>query len=167
MKTRTKQEGLLLVVEDDLRLGFIMVSNLVYTKTVSRYFCYVAQDAYPGQFWLDYGLNAIKTTNGGLLSFNDGRFFGRIAVFGLADRQWIDTIYKGLLFYPKYKSHYGDTELSVIAVCTNKLVFDPNCLLIEVDYEKHLGKNNPDDERLYRERAEAGFDGRVSPFTPK
>jgi len=60
MKRRTKQDGLLLVVEDDIRLGFIMVSNMVYLKTVSRYFCYVAQNSYSGEFWLDYGLETIK-----------------------------------------------------------------------------------------------------------
>jgi len=166
MKMRTKQSGLLIIVEDDLRLGFIMVSNIVYMKTISRYFCYVAQDSYPGEFWLDYGLNTIKKTNSGLLSFNDGRFFGTIAVFGLADREWLNTIYKKFLFYHKYKSHFADTELSVIAAQTNNLVFNPNCLLIEVDYEKHLHGNNPDDDKLYRERAETGFDGLITPFTP-
>jgi len=166
MKERTNQEGLLLIVEDDLRFGFIMVSNLVYIKTTSRYFGYVAQDAYPGQLWLDLGLEAIKTKNGGLLAFSDGRFFGRLAIFGLADRLWLNTIYNGVLFYPEYKAHYGDTELSVIAVYADKLVYDPKCLLIEVDYEKHMTRNNPDDERLFIERSKAGFDGRVPPFVP-
>lgn len=167
MKRRTKQTGLLIIVEDDLRLGFIMVSNMVYMKTKSRYFCFVAQDSYPGEFWLDYGLDTIKKTNSGLLSFNDGRFFGKIAVFGLADRKWLNTVYNQFLFYPKYKSHFADTELSVIAAQTNNLVFNPNCLLIEVDYEKYLHGNNQDDEILYIKRAKTGFDGLITPFTPE
>jgi len=167
MEIRTRVDSLLIIVEDDLRIGFIMVANMVYMKTTSRYFCYVAQDSYPGYFWLDYGLDTMKRTNAGLLSFNDGRFFGKIAVFGLADRQWLNTIYEKFLFYPKYKSHFADTELSVIAAQTQNLVFNPNALLIEVDYEKHLHGNNPDDDKLYRQRAETGFDGLIAPFTPE
>jgi hypothetical protein len=167
MKMRTKQKGLLLVVDDDLRLGFIMVANLVYIKTSSRYFCYIAQDAYPGEFWLDYALETIKKTNSGLLAFNDGRFFGKVAVFGLVDRQWVNTIYKKFVFYPKYKSHFADTELSVISSQTSKLVFNPNAILVEVDYEKNLHGNNQDDENLYIERAKTGFDGLITPFIPR
>jgi hypothetical protein len=167
MRRRTNQSGLLLLIEDDIKLGFIMVTNIAYAKTTSRYFCYTAQDAYAGEFWLDYALDTIKKSNCGLLAFNDGRFFGKIAVFGLVDRIWIDTIYKKFIFYPQYKSHFADTELSVIAAQTSNLVFNPNAILIEVDYEKSLHENNPDDERLYIERAKTGFDGRVSPFTPK
>jgi hypothetical protein len=39
--------------------------------------------------------------------------------------------------------------------------------LIEVDYEKHLHGNNPDDEKLYIERAKTGFDGLIPPFIPE
>lgn len=167
MKRRTQQSGLLLIVEDNMRLGFIMVANLVYLKTDSRYFSYVAQDAYPGEFWLDYGLEAMKKTNAGLLAFNDGRFFGKIAVFGLAYRDWISTVYRKFIFHHQYKSHFADTELSVIASQTSNLVFNPNALLIEVDYEKHLHENNEDDHNLYIERAKTGFGGIIAPFTPE
>lgn len=166
MKRRTKQTGLLLLVEDDMRIGFIMVTNLVYAKTESRYFAYVAQDAYAGEFWLDYALDTIKKSNCGLFAFSEGRFFGKIAVFGLAYRQWVNTIYKKFIFYPQYKSHFADTELSVIAAQTSNLVFNPNALLMEADYEKHLHGNNPDDHRLYIERAQTGFNGIIAPFTP-
>ncbi|MDR3362675.1 MAG: hypothetical protein LBO64_07540 [Desulfovibrio sp.] len=165
MKRRTKQEGLLLLVEDDLRLGFIMVTNLVYAMTSSRYFAYVAQDAFAGEFWLDCALETIKKSNCGLLAFNDGRFFGKIAVFGLADRQWVNGVYGKFIFHYQYKSHFADTELSVIAAQTSNLVFNPNALLLEVDYEKHLHGNNQDDHKLYIERAKTGFDGRIASFT--
>jgi hypothetical protein len=166
MKRRTKQEGLLLFVEDDMRLGFIMVTNLVYAKTTSRYFVYTAQDAFAGEFWLDYGLDTIKKSKCGLLAFNDGRFFGKIAVFGLADRQWVNTIYGKFIFHHQYKSHFADTELSVIAAQTQNLVFNSNAILLEVDYEKHLHGNNQDDHKLYIERANNGFDNRIASFTP-
>ena len=165
MRRRTQQNGLLLLIEDDLRIGFIMITNLVYTKTESRYFAYVAQDAFAGEFWLDYALDTIKKSNCGLLAFNDGRFFGKIAVFGLVNRNWINRIYGKFIFHHQYKSHFADTELSVIAAQTGNLVFNPNAVLIEVDYEKHLHGNNEDDHKLYIERAKTGFDGRISPFT--
>lgn len=167
MQRRTQQNALLLLVEDDLRLGFIMVTNLVYAKTRSRYFAYVAQDAYAGEFWLDYALESIKKSHCGLFAFNDGRFFGKIAVFGLADRQWVRTLYGKFLFYPHYASHFADTELSVIAAQTENLVFNPNAILMEVDYEKHLHGNNDADHTLYIARAKTGFDGIIAPFTPQ
>ena len=166
MQRRTKQNGLLILVEDDMRLGFIMVSNLVYAKTQSRYFAYVAQDAFPGNYWLDSALGTIKRTGRGLLAFNDGRFFGTLAVFGLADREWVRTLYKNFLFYPEYKSHFADTELSAIAVETQNIIFNPNAILLEVDYDKHVHHNNPDDQRLYIARAKTGFGGIIAPFTP-
>lgn len=167
MKRRTKQDGLLFLIEDDLRLGFIMIANLVYAKTESRYFAYAAQDAFAGEFWLDYALETIKKSNCGLLAFNDGRFFGKIAVFGLIDRLWANSVYGKFIFHHQYKSHFADTELSVIASQTSNLVFNPNAILLEVDYEKHSHPNNEDDYKLYIERAKSGFDGRIAPFTPE
>ncbi|MDR2488148.1 MAG: hypothetical protein LBD42_01390 [Desulfovibrio sp.] len=164
MKRRTKQNGLLLLIEDDMRFGFIMVTNLVYAKTESRYFVYTAQDAFAGEFWLDYALETIRKSRCGLLAFNDGRFFGKIAVFGLADRQWVNTIYGKFIFHHQYKSHFADTELSVIASQTSNLVFNSNAILLEVDYEKHLHGNNENDHKLYIERAKTGFDGRIASF---
>lgn len=164
MQRRTKVSGLLLLVEDDRRLGFVMVANLAYTRTRSRYFGYVAQDAFPGEGWLDCGLKTLKQSNCGLLAFNEGRFFGTVAVFGLATRKWLNSLYGKCLFYPGYVSHFADMELSVLAARTSNLVYNPNAVLMEVDYGKHLHGNNPEDEKLYRRRALTGFDGRIAPF---
>jgi hypothetical protein len=164
--SRARHPGLLVMVEDDLRLGFIMVANIIYCKSSSPFFGYLAQDAYPGEFWLKEAMSTITQSGAGLLPFNDGRFFGTLAVFGLVRRAWLNTIYHNLLFFPGYKSHFGDTELTTIAVMKNQSIFNPNCLLIEVDYEKHNKQNNLDDERLYRVRASTGFNGLIEPFTP-
>lgn len=166
MSRRTDREGLLVIAEDDLRLGFIATANSVYNKTRSACFGYVAQDAFAGQYWLDYGLHALEKSRAGLLAFNDGRFFGKIAVFGLAMRRWLKSVYGQGVFYTGYHSHFADTELSVIALASGNLVFNPSALLVEVDYKKHLHGNDPTDESLYRERAGQGFDGRIEPFTP-
>lgn len=165
MMRRTDQPGLLILAEDDARLGFIMTANLVYAKTRSDFFSYVAQDAFPGQYWLDYGLETLKQSKNGLLAFNDGRFFGKIAVFGLVNREWCRSLYKNFIFYPQYTSHFADTELSILAYETSNLVFNPYSIMMEVDYEKHLHPNNKDDEKLYIERAKNGFDGRIQPFS--
>ncbi len=166
MARRTDRPGLLLLAEDDSRLGFIMTVNMLYARTKSDYFVYVAQDAYPGYHWLDYGLETLEKTGSGLLAFNDGRFFGKLAVFGLARRAWAQSIYRNFIFYPEYKSHFADTELSMIALQTGQLSHNPYSILMEVDYEKHLHGNNPVDHELYRKRAASGFDGRIAPFNP-
>lgn len=167
MTLRTRKHGLLIVAEDDLRLGFIMTANMVYAKTLSRYFACTAQDAFAGEFWLDYGLQSLQAMSGGLLAFNDGRFFGKIAAFGLAERKWIHSVYGNFLFYPEYKKHFADTELSVIALHAGKLVHNPNSILLEADYNKHTGQCDSRDETQYFHRASTGFGGLMPPFTPE
>lgn len=164
LRFRAKSPGALLFIEDDARLGFMMAANLAYSWTESPFFGYAAQDAYPGERWLALALDTLKRSGAGLLAFNDGRFFGTLAVFGLVRRAWLKTIYPKTLFYPGYKSHFGDTELSSIAFAREQLIFNPNCLLMEIDYSKHRHGHNPEDETLYRRRSLTGFDGLVAPF---
>jgi hypothetical protein len=183
MAGRTEAAGLLVLAEDDCRVGFVATANLVYSKTISRYFCYTAQDAFAGYYWLDTALETMQKENAGLLAFNDGRFFGSLAAFGLVDRQWTDSLYGGkTLFYPHYKKTYCDTELTNIARMTGKLAYNPHSMLMEIDYNKHYGQNSkpeaneicyvaPDatdpDGVLYVTRALGGFDGIVAPFVPE
>lgn len=166
LRLRAKQSGLLLLVDDDARLGFIRVANLVYFLTRSPYFTYLAEDAFPGVGWLKSAVSTMTQTNAGLLAFNDGRFYGTVAVFGMAQRAWLKTIYQRFLFHPGYLSHFGDTELTTIAFLRHMLVFDPSSLLVEVDYEKHHKGLNPADAALYKQRAATGFAGLVAPFDP-
>lgn len=164
LRVRAKQSGLLLLVDDTDRLGFMKVANLVYYLTRSPYFAYLAEDAFPGEQWLNSAVTTLQETQAGLLAFNDGRFFGTLAVFGMVQRAWLKTIYPRFLFHPGYVSHFGDTELTTIAYLRNMLIFNPACLLVEVDYEKHKKGNNPADAALYKQRAATGFDGLVEPF---
>lgn len=164
LRVRAKQPGLLLLVDDDARLGFMMVANLVYSWTRSPYFAYLAQDAFPSEQWLKSAVTTMDQTQAGLLAFNDGRFSGTLAVFGMVRRAWLTTVYPRFLFHPGYVSHFGDTELTTIAYLRNMLFFNPGCLLVEVDYEKHKKGHNEADAKLYRQRAATGFDGLVEPF---
>lgn len=167
LRERTKHGGLLVLANDDKRLGFIATANAVYARTRSEYFCYLAEDVFPGCYWLEYAMATMRKSGAGLLAFSDGRFFGRIAAFGLLRREWAQTLYGGPFFYPGYASHFADTELSVIAAQTGSLVYNPNAILLEIDYEKHMHPNNADDEALYTRRAASGFDGKIPPFHPQ
>ncbi|QGY39534.1 hypothetical protein GM415_05165 [Pseudodesulfovibrio cashew] len=159
LRLRAHHPGLLVLVDDDERMGFIRVANFVYSRTESPFFGYLAQDAYPGMYWLEQGMNAMKQSRGGLMAFNEGRFFGTVAAFGLARRAWLASLYRNMLFYPGYHSQYGDTELSAIAFAQDRFVFNPNALLIEVDYEKHNRVNNAEDDQLYKARLASRFGG--------
>jgi len=163
LRIRANHPALLVLVEDDERLGFIRVANFIYSHSASPLFGYLAQDAYPGMYWLEQAVKAMKSSDAGLVPFNEGRFFGTVAAFGLARRAWLATLYRHLLFYPGYKTHCADTELTAIAYVQNRLAFNPQALLIEVDYSKHAKPNNPDDERLYKERLATGFGGLIPP----
>lgn len=148
---------------DDRRLGFIACANAVYQATQSKFFAYVAQDAFPGRAWLKQGLRALSMHRGGLLGFNDGKWQGSLAAFGLISREWADTLYGGALFCPAYRRHYADAELTVIALAEGRYVYDPHALLVEVDYRKDTSAVEAEDRACYRARVAAGFDGRYIP----
>ena len=116
-----------------------------------------------GRYWLRYALHALAQQPGaGLLAFNDGKWFGQLAAFGLVRRRWLDPIYGGTLFHPGYSQHYGDTELTLIARQQQALAYHPHALLVEVDHAKDRRSVNPLDHDLFQRRAAAGFDQRVT-----
>lgn len=187
MALRTRKNGLVIIAEDDCRLGFIPTANLVYAKTRSQFVAYVAQDAFPGFFWLEYAVDTMKKSGAGFVPFNDGLFFGKMAAFGLARREWLSSIYGNLLFYPRYTKHFGDVELTDIARGTGSIAYEPHSIMMEVDYNRFLPdeeKAQPDGNRerslpgerqvqkddsdgiLYVKRALTGFDGRIEPIVP-
>jgi hypothetical protein len=166
LRRRAWADGLLVLVEDDLRLGFIKVANLVFARSSSKYFGYLAEDAFPGGGWLQCAIHTLEKSGAGLLAFNDGRFHGNLAVFGLALRAWVKQLYHNCLFFPGYERHFGDTELSVLSGLLGKMTYNPNCLMVEVDYDKHAKPVDEKDDDLYRQRARTGFGGLVAPFEP-
>jgi hypothetical protein len=166
LSLRALCDGLLVLVDDSLRLGFIKVANLIFAHSRSKYFGYLAQDVFPGDGWLRIGLETLDESGADLLPFSDGRFYGNIATFGLLRRSWARSLYHNFVFYPEYQSHFGDTELSAIAWSQGRAIFNPGCIMCEVDYEKHTRKNNAADEALYRARARTGFNGLIAPFDP-
>jgi hypothetical protein len=154
--------GIILEIRDTTGAGFVALANASFLATRSRYFGYVAQDAFAGRLWLERAVAALEKTGKGLLAFNDGKWMGALAGFGLVRRDWAARNYDGALFHAGYVGHYADVELTLLAMNEGQLCYDANCVLVEVDWDKDRKSVSATDRALYRQRAAAGFDGRVS-----
>lgn len=157
----TSSAGIILGIQDTDRAGFISLINRTFKASKSKFFGYVAQDAFPGRQWLSLALNVMRLPDKGLFAFNDGKWMGILASFGLASREWAEKNYGGNFFFPGYVSHYADAELSVLAMSERKYSYDANSLLVEVDWNKDSKVINATDRALYKTRSNRGFDGRV------
>ena len=170
MAGRAETPGLILCIFDEglppsppgQAAGFVALANMAFRQSESPWFCYAAQDAFAGRRWLALAVSALERRNGALLAFNDGKWQGQLAAFGLVRRHWAEQLYNGDLFFPGYRSHYADVELTVLALQQQGLVYEPNSLLVEVDWQKDSSSVNAGDRALYRARAKTGFDGRIS-----
>jgi len=161
MSLRADSPGVILAISDVYGDGFIQLVNLAFKKTKSAYFAYVAQDAFAGRQWLKLGLTALGDSKN-FLGFNDGKWAGALAGFGLARRSWALQNYQGDFFYPQYKRHYADAELTLIALQNEVYSYDPNSVLVEVDWEKDGSSVAQEDRDLFNERKKDRFDGKIS-----
>ena len=163
MVSRAGAPLLVLAVHDDLGAGPIAIWNSAIACSKSPWFLYCAEDAFAGRYWLRFALQALQKQSGaGLLAFNDGKWFGQLAAFGLVRRSWLAPLYGGGLFHPGYAQHYGDTELTLIARQQQALCYHPHALLVEVDHDKDGRAVNALDHALFHRRAAAGFDQLVT-----
>jgi hypothetical protein len=153
--------GLLLAVYDAERVGFVAVANRVFRASRAPLFAYVAQDAFAGRDWLLLGSRALLHQGGGLLGFNDGKWSGSLAAFGLVERSWGAANYDGDLFHPGYRRHYADAELTVLALGASRYRYDPSAVLVEVDWDKEAAAADETDRALFKQRAKGGFDSRI------
>lgn len=139
------------IIEDFERNGFIATMNTAVRKMKDYdYYVYVAQDAWAGEWWLKYALDCMMDKDAGLLAFNDGKWNGRLASFGMVQREWMVKNYKGDMFSKHYKSHYADVELTLMAKRDNKFAYTAESVLMEVDPEKH--GVNLNDQKLFNIR---------------
>ena len=160
--SRANAQGLVLVVLDNARIGLVKIHNQVFQNSKSSYYAYLAQDAFAGRNWLSLGVDALNAQGAGLLGFNDGKWQGQLAAFGLARREWVNDVYGGSFFFEGYSSHYADTELTLIAREQGSYVYEPNAVVIEVDWHKDTKPStNLQDKSLFQTRAQQGFSGRV------
>lgn len=154
--------GLMVGIHDTHSEGFIALVNRAFELSDAPFFGYMAQDAFPGRSWLHNALNYIEKTDAGLLGFNDGKWAGALAGFGLVRRSWAVKNYGGALFNPAYRSHYADAELTLLALNDGKYAYDPDAVLVEVDWEKEQKTVNANDRALFQRRAASGFDDRIT-----
>lgn len=150
-----------LIVSDDLEQGSAVALNHICQHTVCAAMAYVAQDVFPGRLWLKRALTLLAQSKTGLVAFNDGKWCGEIASYGLLKTQWVRKIYGGGLFFKGYKQHYGDVELSLIARSAGAFSYDPHAVLIEIDPDKDHKSVNESDRELFSNRKLSGFDGKV------
>jgi hypothetical protein len=150
-----------LIVRDSPRRGFVAACNAAVERSAAKYVVYLAEDAFPGLDWLRLAHEALERSGKGLLGFNDGKWRGRIAAFGMVRLDWVRPIYGGPLFYPGYVAHKADNELTVIARAQDRYVYDPDCTLFEYDPGKVFGGRFKDDRATFRARFRSGFDGLI------
>jgi hypothetical protein len=150
LKKSAGMEASFYIIEDKERTGYVKTVNTAVQKIDADYYVYTAEDAYGGKDWLKIGFEHLKKSGQELLAFNDGKWNGHLASFGLVSKQFLKAIYNGNLFYEGYHSHYGDTELTAIAMRNARFCHTPEALMIEVDPNKH--GVNPKDKELYNQR---------------
>lgn len=158
---RANADGLLLCVHDDEREGFVSIANQAFAMSSHERVGYVAQDAFAGRHWLRMALDVFATRKPGLLAFNDGKWLGELASFGLVDRRWALGNYGGPLFHPGYRSHYADVELTLLARHAGRYAYEANAVLVEIDAEKDVKPVSEQDRDLFLSRRQSGFEGRV------
>ena len=158
---RAQCEGVLVAVYDDVRQGFVATVNDVFVKSQAPFVAYVAQDAFAGRGWLATALVKARLMSAGLVPFNDGKWHGELAAFGLVERGWAASNYGGPLFHPGYRRHYADTELTLLASSAGKLAYDPHAILMEVDWAKERTSVDDHDRAHFLSRVKSQFDGRV------
>ena len=162
LSRRANAQGNIICIYDSYKEGFVTIANKAFRQTKSTYVGYLAEDAFPGRNWLNLGLKKIESTSSSLLAFNDGKWQGNLAAFGLVKRVWAANNYQGDLFYPQYKKHYADTELTLLAKEDKVFTYDPHSILIEIDWEKDKKSTEISDKNLFLERSKNGFDGRIT-----
>jgi hypothetical protein len=161
LSKRANLEGTIICIDDEKREGIVFIANQIFKQSSSVFVGYVAEDAFPGMNWLNMGFKKLQSSAASLLAFNDGKWQGNLASFGLVKREWAQKNYQGNLFYPFYHSHYADTELTLLAKSDKVFTYEPHSILLEVDFEKEEKKVNHNDRLLFSKRTKTGFDGRI------
>ncbi len=155
----------IVLVKDDVKQGPALILNKLFDLSPATLFGYVAQDVFPGRQWLHRAVAVMKQAKAGVVAFNDGKWAGQIASYGLVQASWVRKVYANGLFYPGYRQHFGDVELSLIAQQHKAYGYDPHAVLLEIDSEKDSKSVDLHDRHLFASRKLNGFDGRVTDIT--
>lgn len=166
MRERAGADFDLMIVKDDQRVGFIKIVNEVTRHDKDHeVIIYTAQDVFVGKDWLRNALMDMIVENAGLIGFNDGKWGGKLASFGMVLKDWVKDIYGGNIFHEGYFAHYADTELTQIAKQQGRYHYSETAVMMEIDYQKALGQGKgvvQADKKLYKKRKQTGFNGLVT-----
>lgn len=143
----------MVIVNDFIGQGFIKTINAVSNHLKPEYLAYVAQDALAGKNWLVKAYKKMTAEKKSVCAFNEGRFLGNLAQFGLVKVAFTAQHYgEHNVFYEQYIKHRADDELTLLAKLNNEFVFAKDALLMEVDYSLQKTIYEPDLD-LYKRRA--------------
>lgn len=156
LKSRAGMKCEVVIAEDKEKSGFVATINEAVLKYPSDYYVYVAQDAFPGRNWLKIAYEAMVAQKAGLLGFNDGKWNGSLASFGMVSEVFRKQL-PYVFMHEGYQSHYGDVELTLFARYMNQYVYTPDAVLMEVDYKKDAGSVNEKDRDLFNQRKQTLF----------
>ena len=167
MRVRAGYDCDIVIIEDKDRVGYTSTINTTFKANSDKYnlFVYTAQDVFVGKNWLANAMIEQFKKQSGLVSFNDGKWDGALASFGLVDVGWAKQNYNGNLFFPGYQSHYGDTELTQLAKQQKTYRYAEKAVMMEVDYEKATSTGKgvvKKDKKLYKKRKKSKFDGLIT-----
>ena len=166
LKKRAGMEASYVIALDNNRDGFITVTNTVAESCTSRFIVYLAEDAFPGARWLWHAHQKMESEQLNLLAFNDGKWEGKIASFGMVRLSWSRDVYGSGVFFSEYMGHRADKELTIIAKAQGCFGYSPEATLIEYDLQKPFRtreRDNPNfdprDRDLFNARVRTGFGG--------
>ena len=142
----------MVVAHDTVQQGFIRTVNQFSKLLKPEFLVYVAQDVMPGRNWLGLAWDCLQREQGQLFAFNEGRFAGQYASFGLVRTAFTNGLYgEHQIFHHEYHSHWADIELTLLASNHSGLCIDLRALLMEVDY-RTFRTANLKDMQLFRHR---------------
>lgn len=140
------------------KIGWVaMINKTVRNNPDYDYYLYSCADYLPGKGYLYMALNDAKK-GWKMVAFNDGKWQGRIATVALVEKNWMQKNYHGDMFYKGYKSHFADTELTILAISDKVMIYNPFAVLMEIDYDKEKKEPDVDDMHTFRKRLDLKFE---------
>jgi hypothetical protein len=142
----------MIIIHDTIRQGYVKSLNLIASHINSEFVAYVAEDVLAGKDWLLIAHQKLIKEKKSVLAFNDGRYQGDLATFGLVRKSFCEQFYgAGHIFFEGYKTHRADDELTLLAKLHSQFAFSPLALMIENDYRTQRPLNT-DDVALFNDR---------------
>jgi len=140
------------VVVDEKLEGWVKMHNKTFRASNNAFYVYSCADYFPGVDWLKIAFEMMQAKSYGLIGFNDGKWHGGIATVGLVRRSWAENNYDGDLFFSEYHSHFADTEITILAKEDKAYGYNPDAVLIEIDYNKEGQNISLKDRMLFNKR---------------